>query len=257
MVFDSILNPVFLPILRLPALAAIAFVSFLISLLITIVYKYMTNQTMMKDLKTRQKEFQKKMKENRGEPDKVMKIQKQAMEVNMKYMTQSFKPTLITFLPIIIIFTWLNAHLGFEPIMPDEEFLATLTFEPGISGVVEVLVPEEVDILGSNMVDITEGVVEFSFKADKGDYLLSFNHGDNSYSKEVRITEERLYADVEKIVEDGSLKNIKLSNDKLIALNIAGSAEGGWKKGRLGWLGTYIIFSILFSLGLRKLMKIY
>jgi uncharacterized membrane protein (DUF106 family) len=47
----------------------------------------------------------------------------------------------------------------------------------------------------------------------------------------------------------GDVKSIRINNDSLKVLNIF-----GW---RLGWLGTYIILSILFSIGLRKVMKVY
>ena len=39
-----------------------------------------------------------------------MEVQKLAMEKNMKYMLQSLKPTLFTFIPIIFIFSWLRTY---------------------------------------------------------------------------------------------------------------------------------------------------
>ncbi len=126
--FDTLLNPVFSPLLGLPALAVIVLLSLVISIIVTLIYKYMTDQTLMKDLKTRQKELQKRMKAAKKEPDKLMKMQKEAMELNMKTMKQSFKPMLLTFIPVIIIFGWLNANIAYEPIMPGQEFNATAVF---------------------------------------------------------------------------------------------------------------------------------
>ncbi len=258
MVFENLLNPVFSPLLKLPPLVAIVLVSFLISLLITVVYKFMTDQTMMKDLKLRQKEFQKKMKTLKKEPEKLMKVQKEAMEVNMQYMKQSFKPTLITFLPIIIIFGWLNAHMAFDPIQPGDEFLATLTFAQDYDGDdVSVTVPDGVDVVGQSTKEIKAGNVLFKFTAEEGNYLLVFTHEGISYDKELMITSSKDYAQVQKIFKKQPVKQIMLSNDKLIAINLFGLDEGGISKGRLGWLGTYILCSIAFSLGLRKLLKIY
>jgi len=48
------------------------------------------------------------MKEHKDDSSKVMEIQKLSLEKNMKYMMHSFKPTLFTFVPLIIIFTWLR-----------------------------------------------------------------------------------------------------------------------------------------------------
>ena len=97
--------------------------------------------------------MQKKMKAAKGDPQKAMRLQKEAMSVNMDYMKQSFKPTLITFLPIIIIFGWLNAHLAFEPLMPGEDFTATLLFDEEAEGEVSVKVADGVDgAIGANRV---------------------------------------------------------------------------------------------------------
>ncbi len=258
MVFETLLNPIFSPLLKLPIVAAIAIISFAISLLITVVYKYVTDQTMMKDLKTRQKEMQKKMKALKKEPEKMMKVQKQAMEVNMQYMKQSFKPTLITFLPIIIIFGWLHAHMAYEPILPGQEFTTHLQFHQGFTGDVSVSVPDGVEVAGDMTKQIgPHGTVNFTFKGEEGNYLLVFEHDGKSYDKELTITTDQAYAPVQKTFKKEPLQMITLGNDKLIAINLFNKEEGGFFSGRVGWLGTYIIFSLIFSLSLRKLLKIY
>jgi len=76
MVFENILDPIFSPLLNLPTIAAVILLSFLISLIITIVYKYTTNQDLMKQLKDEMKEFQREIKELRKEPEKAMQVQK-------------------------------------------------------------------------------------------------------------------------------------------------------------------------------------
>jgi len=254
---ESILNPIFSPMLRLPPVVSIAIISIAISLLITLVYKYMTDQTMMKDLKTRQKDLQKKMKESRKEPDKLMKLQKEAMDVNMKYMTQSFKPTLITFLPIIIIFGWLNASIAYDPILPGQEFTATVAFNNDFKGNVTVTVPDEITVIGDTTKEISNATAEFKLKGTEGDYLLVFEYNGKNYDKELTIAKEQRYAPVQKLFKKEPVKSITLSNSKLIAINLFNKEEGGFFAGRVGWLGTYIIFSLVSSLGLRKLLKIY
>ncbi len=249
MVFETLLNPVFGPLVKLPPILGIFIIALIVSLIVTVVYKYMTDQAMMKDLKTRQKEMQKKMKAAKGDPQKAMQLQKQAMEVNMQYMKQSFKPTLITFLPIIIIFGWLNANLAFMPLVPGEEFSATVMFDEQASGEVSVIVPDGVDVVDISTQDVENGYAQFKFTAEQGDYLLVFEHDGKSYDKEVQITDEQRYSDVTKTWKKMPVKSITLSNKKQIPIPIS--------ENHLGWLGTYIIFSIALSMGLRKGMKIY
>jgi len=89
-------------------LGALAVISILLTLLTTLAYKYFTDQTLMKTLKTEMKEDQKRVKELKEDPDKAAQLTKQLMEKNMKYMMHSFKPMLFTFIPLIIIFGWLR-----------------------------------------------------------------------------------------------------------------------------------------------------
>ncbi|MDD5253614.1 MAG: EMC3/TMCO1 family protein [Candidatus Nanoarchaeia archaeon] len=78
------------------------------TLIVTLIYKFTTNQTLMKELKAKLKSHQAEMKTFKNDPQKLMAIQKEAMEANMKYMMQSFKPMLFTFIPVIIMWSWLR-----------------------------------------------------------------------------------------------------------------------------------------------------
>lgn len=250
MMFAELLDPVFRPLLNLHPLLAVGLVSLLVSVIITVIYKYTTNQTLMKRLKTEMKELQKEMKTLKEHPKEMMKVQKQAMDTNMKYMMQSFKSTLYTFLPIIIIFAWMNANYAFEPITPGEQFQATLEMQKGALGEVSLEVPEGIEIIGDSTQQIVENKVVFNMKGKEGEYIegeaLKFDYNDNVYFKDVIITEEDRYAKVEDKGKD-SYKSVKLSNRKKIVLPLL-----NW-----GWLGSYILFSIVFSMLLRKVMKVY
>lgn len=87
---------------------SIIILSILITFVMTLITKKFTNQTRMKELKEMQKSFNTKMKENKGNPDIIMNIQKEMMSVSMELMKHSFKPMLITFLPLIILFWWIR-----------------------------------------------------------------------------------------------------------------------------------------------------
>lgn len=249
MVFEKIVDPIFAPLLKLPELWAIIIISIIMTVLITMVYKWMTDQHLMKTLKEDMKKFRDQMKQFKEDPKKVMEIQKRAMETNMKYMMHSMKPTLITFIPIIIMFGWLNGHLAYLPITPDSEFTTTAMFEKGTEGQIELVAPEEIEIISEPEQEIKEKEARWKLKGPGGNYLLEYNFKDSTYTKDLLITEKQQYVEPEKKIGEDGLKTIKIDNEKLKPLNLF-----GW---RLGWLGTYIIFSIVFSISLRKILKIH
>src|SRR3989344_1680496 len=251
MVLDSLLNPVFGPLLELGPFWAIFILSLIISLLIVLVYKYATNQEEMKRLKDQQKDFQKKMKELKENPAEMMKIQKEAMQSNLQYMKHSFKATLITMLPILLIFGWMNGHLMYEPIYPGEKFTMTAGFADGVTGEAEIIVDEGVEIL-SEVKQQIQSQVTWRMKSSGGEHYLKVKTSEGEEEIKVLITKEFKYENPISFFEDSDIKSLQVNYEKLKPLGTF--SIFGWEP---GWLGLYIILSIVFSMGLRKVLKVY
>ena len=83
-------------------------ISVFLTLVMTIVTKYVTNQNRMKELKDIQKACNIRLKENRNDPKVISEVNKQLMECSLELMKHSFKPMFYTFIPIIIIFWWIK-----------------------------------------------------------------------------------------------------------------------------------------------------
>ena len=251
---DPVFDPLFGSLINASPFWAICILAFLIALLISLVYKFATNQDLMKSLKAEQKEYQKKIKGLRDQPEKMMAMQKEAMSKNMAYMKQSFKPTLITMIPIILIFGWMAGVLAYEPIFPAEMYSITATFEDGVMGDV-ALVLDDGSILVSGE-DISKQIVDdkatWRIKSDAGEHLLGVQVGEALEEKEVLITTDLEYAAQIETYSHSDIKAIEINYKKL---KPAGDLSLlGWKP---GWLGWYIIFSLVFSIGIRKLLKIH
>jgi len=248
---DAVLNPVLNPLINFNPFWGIIVISFVISLLITLVYKLVTDQNEMKHLKGEQKEFQQKMKEARSNPEQMKVIQKDAMKVNMNYMKHSFKPTLYTMIPIILIFSWMAAHLAFEPIYPGEQFSITASFEEGVSGAAELVGDSGVELINDAKQEIT-GAVTWNLRSSSGEHFLTVKTDNAEQTKKVLITEDLQYEEPISNYEHSDISQIQVNYKELKP--IGDFSIFGWQP---GWLGLYIIFSIIFSMALRKILKIY
>jgi uncharacterized membrane protein (DUF106 family) len=246
--FDPILDPIILPLLRLKPFYAVAIISFGITLMITLIYRYTTDQDTMKHLKKKQKDFQVEMKKHRDDPNEMMKIQKKAMASNMEYMKHSMRSTLFTMIPILIIFGYLTSHLGFFPIVPGESFTTTVEFKEGVEGEISLNNPN-LEYLNGQEQTITDSTATWELRGDEGEYVLEYEFEGRTFEQELKITDERVYKTPEVKVRDDAVKVLRINNEKIIAMNLF-----GWK---LGWLGTYIILSIVFSTIIRKVMKVH
>jgi uncharacterized membrane protein (DUF106 family) len=252
MVFESVLNPVFSPLLRLYPVVSLAIMASLMSLIITLIYKWMTDQNLMKQMKAEMKEFQKEIKELKNNPQKAMEVQKKALETNMKYMMHSMRPTLITFLPIILIFGWLSANLGYEPLQPDTAFATTATFAKGAEGSATINLPEALTLLGNKTQPIVDDKATWSLKGPTGEYFLEYEYKGDKKQKNLIITEQPKYAKIEERYKNSQFISIKINNNPIHPFG--SFSLFGWHP---GWLGAYIIFSLASSLLLRKVLKVY
>lgn len=249
---DPVLNPVLGPLLTKSPLLLIILVSLLISVIITVAYKFLTNQDEMKRLKEQQKDFQKRMKELRSNPEEMMKVQKEAMKSNMDYMKHSLKATLITMLPIILIFSWMSGHLSFEPIYPGETYSVTTTFAKGVTGDAELIADEGTELSSEAKQEISAGEVTWRMKSTEGSHMLVIKTGETSQQKNVLITKDLKYENQISMFKNSDIEKITINYNKLKPLGDL--SLFGWQP---GWLAIYFISSIVFSLSLRKLLKVY
>jgi len=83
---------------------SIILLAFLVTLIMTLITKYTTNQDRMKELREIQKACRIRLKKDKLDK----KAQEQMMECSMELMKHSFKPLLISFIPLIIFFWWIR-----------------------------------------------------------------------------------------------------------------------------------------------------
>lgn len=95
---------------------AVVLLSVGVTFLMTLITKFFTDQIKMKELKERQKELQKKSKEARGDLKEMEKINQEILTISMEMMKHSFKPLLITIVPIIFMFSWAKKAFALTPL---------------------------------------------------------------------------------------------------------------------------------------------
>lgn len=91
-------------------LISLVIISILVTFFMTLITWLVTDNEKMRELRQRQKDLQKKAREHQkaGNTDALLEINKQMMMEMPEMMKHSFKPMIITFIPAIIIFSFLN-----------------------------------------------------------------------------------------------------------------------------------------------------
>ncbi len=269
-ILDPILNVVIGPLINAGYLIALIVLALAINLLLLLIYKKTTNQELMKRLKDEMKELQNETKPLKDHPEKMMEVQRRTMETNMKYMKQSLKPNLYTFIPIIIILGWMSTQFAFLPIMPGDEFNVTIQVADPVKKVT-MGSPAGLQLISNATQTVANHEARWTLKAkDEGLKTLQFQT-DNEVTaqKNVLVTKERKYLSPVK-TQKGIIDYIYGSSEYLTAeekkavssitltqkpiLPLGNGSLFGWQP---GWLGTYIILSIVLNLVLRKLLKLH
>lgn len=81
-------------------------VSLLTSVLSQLSFKYFANGKFLKEGMKEAKEMQKNMLKMDATSKEYQEIQSKVLDLNMKLMTEQFKPTMITMIPFLLIFTY-------------------------------------------------------------------------------------------------------------------------------------------------------
>jgi len=244
-------------ILGIPPVISIFLISLLISLIVTIIYKFVTNQKLMKSIKEELNDLRKLSREatKTGDTKKISEIQKKMLHKNMVYMQHSMRTTLITFLPILLIFGWLSAHYAYMPLAPNQSFNLTVSFN-GYNGTITASPSNSsLKIIGNTTQKVKNNTVIFEMKASNpGDYKVNFNlnnanDSSNYFNSKIIVSNIQNYeSPVQKIDTTPFVKEVKLSNQSLVInLYII----------KLSWFWVYLIFSLITNSLVRKLFNVY
>ena len=95
--------------------ASIIIIAVAITLISTLITKWLTNQEHLRSLKARQKELQAEMKKHKDNPKMLQELQSETLQITGVMMKSSFKPLLITFIPFLLLFYWIRSIYGGEP----------------------------------------------------------------------------------------------------------------------------------------------
>jgi uncharacterized membrane protein (DUF106 family) len=87
---------------------SIIVIASLVSLFISLINYFVMDKDKVRKMKSRQKELNKEMKENKHNPEKVLELNKELMSHIGENFRHSIKPMLITIIPVLVVFSWIK-----------------------------------------------------------------------------------------------------------------------------------------------------
>jgi hypothetical protein len=143
-----------------------------------------------------------------------MKLNSQILALSAKQMRYTMNSTLITLIPLILIFSWINANYTYQPLLPNQEFNVTFAFQKLPENFSLEVLPEGVEITNKT-VDYSKNTITYALKGVEGSYLISFYYDNETKSKEIIITQKQKYSKPVDSFSKENLKKIIVSNKPL------------------------------------------
>ena len=109
---NVVLNPTFGKLLSWNLIAGFAFITFILSLILTFTQKYLTDQESLKKMREEQKLVSEEMKKYKNNPEKLLEFNKKQIESMPKMFELTMKPLVYTSIPIILFFRWFSEILS-------------------------------------------------------------------------------------------------------------------------------------------------
>ena len=152
----------------------------------------------------------------------------------------------------------MGAHLAFAPLLAGDPFSITAELQPDINGSFILNLPDGLSapILVLNPID--NSVTWNNITGPEGTYELSIVHNDSGEEHffTVMISQYEYVNPVNLIAESTTFSSININHEKLFIFRTTPVLKDiPWVK-NWGWLWSYILFSIIFSTALRKVLKL-
>jgi uncharacterized membrane protein (DUF106 family) len=237
----SFLDPIFHPLIAWHPFFAIVLISLLVALISKLAYWKFTDQHVLKSVREQMKVLQADMKKYQNEPEKLLSLQTKMFDLSRQQMTQSFKPMLITMIPILVIFGWMSLNLAYEPIYPGDAITVDVMTKQTISysflNESETIVPVSglatITLLGTNI----EGIHNLTIRAQN-----------QTVQVPLEVTTGLHYQNPV-ILSKGAITKttVLLKNKDVLDLGFI----------TLNWFWSYLVCVIGFSLALQKIMRLH
>ncbi len=105
-----VLDPTFGKLLTWNNLIGLVIITFIMTLLVSLVQKFTTDQEALRSLKEEQKALQEEMKNNKDNPEKMSEISKKQLALIPKSFGLSGKSIVYTTIPFILLLRWFQDY---------------------------------------------------------------------------------------------------------------------------------------------------
>jgi uncharacterized membrane protein (DUF106 family) len=231
-----------------------------------------------------------------GDESKNVRLRGLIGRISTKYAMESMKPALWSVPPMCVVAMWAGERMSFQPVRPGEVVEVVAHFEDGANGFTHILPNEGIAADGpaisaieipkkaepakspdketpaANVVQAPANKVapapaekapetpagpqaHWRVRAEKeGNYALRVRHGEDQYELALPVYKSGGHPPEKAVV----YRMESPTRDKMLALELKlqDTVQPAWWNLTMQWMGVYLLSSIAFGVGLRRVMGI-
>lgn len=267
-VIGSVFNLLIYPFKSLNPIWSLTFFSFLIGILMLVIFRYTSDQKGIREVKSKIRAYIFELSLYKNELGVVLSAQKNILSYNLKYIKYALIPMLFMIIPLALILIQLESWYGYRPLSPEESAIVSLTFGKNGSSI-----PSDISLETTAGITVetpplripSERQVDWRIRADEpGDHEIMFNLDGQSLKQPVIVSEKGLTRVMPSVFESGDWESVlnpvqkPLSGDSRVerievkypsnSINIY-----NW---HVHWLVVVLVLSIVFGYALKGLFKV-
>lgn len=253
------------PVMRLPNWLSCSLLSGVTGLIILVLYKYTSNQTAIKKIRSRIKANMLAMRLYKDSLDVTLTAQWQLFKGGIALLVNSLIPLAVMMLPMIMILAQLQSWYGYEPLAKDTEAIVTVQLDSG-----ESLASVKIDsITGAHIVTgpvriQTLNQAAWSIAADEDDAgNIIFDVNGEKFEKSL-VTGERQNTKMSPLRPGRKFSDVLLYpaekpfkvNSVVQSINVT-YPQREWEAGITGsWIIDFFIMSCVIALLCKNIVKV-
>ena len=267
LVLNSIFNFIVSPFKNINPIWSLIFFSLLVAILMLLIFRYTSNQTKIKETKSKIRAYIYELSLFKDELGIVLSAQKNVLLQNLKYMKYALKPMIFMIIPLALILIQLDSLYGHKPLDPEESTIVSMKlFE-------DSKIPDGISIKSDGGLSIEtpplripkDNQVDWRIKAQElGEHNLIFNVEDQEYQKKVIVGDQGIIRITPTVSTPNFWNNLlNPGQEPLVKGGLVKEIHVDYKrnsidvfKWRLDWLVILFVLSIVFAFGMKGLFKV-
>jgi len=266
-VLNSFFDLIVGPFKDIDPIWSLALFSLLIAILMLLIFRYTSNQTKIRETKSKIRAYIYELTLFKDELGIVLSAQKNVLIQNLKYIKYALKPMIFMIIPLGLFLIQLDSLYGHKPLDPNESTIVSLKLSDKgkMSDYISVKSDGGLTIETPPLKITQNRQVDWRVRAQElGEHNLTFKVQDQEYQKKVivgdqgiiRITptlstpnfwNNLLYPGGEPLAKDGAVEEIHIDYKR---------SSIGLYKWNLDWLVIIFGLSIVFAFGMKGLFKV-